>query len=235
MPKVAIIIVNYNTRDLLATCLQSVYANRTEHSYHVIVVDNVSNDGSAELVAARYPQATLIRSNRNGGFGYANNLGLRWLAAQRDFPREGTGGTSIQASGPPDGAQPRREVPLSGYSPYTYPCDLVLFLNPDTILPKDAIQITVDFFDEHPEAGIVGPKVVKLDGSLDLACRRSFPTPVSSLFKLTGLSRAFPRSKMAARYNLTYLSEDHTAEVELGHGGIHAGAGAGACRGRSLR
>ena len=214
MPRVAIIIVNYNTRDLLATCLQSVYANRTEHEYHVIVVDNVSNDGSAEMVAARYPQSTLIKSDRNGGFGYANNLGLRWLASQREFPREGTGGTSIQASGPSSGAQPPREVPLRGDSPYTYPCDHVLFLNPDTVLPKDALQVTVDFLETHPQAGIVGPKVVKPDGSLDLACRRSFPTPVSSLFKLSGLSKLLPKSKLAARYNLTYLSDDQTAEVD---------------------
>jgi GT2 family glycosyltransferase len=82
---VAIIIVNYNTRDLPATCLQSVYANRTEHEYHVIVVDNVANDGSAEMVAARYPQATLIKSDRSGGFGYANNRGLRSTGNSRDI------------------------------------------------------------------------------------------------------------------------------------------------------
>jgi N-acetylglucosaminyl-diphospho-decaprenol L-rhamnosyltransferase len=214
MPRVAIIIVNYNTRDLLAICLQSVYANRTEHEYHVIVVDNVSNDNSAEMVAARYPQATLIKSDRNGGFGYANNLGLRWLASQAEFPREGTGGTSIHVSGPPPNAQPPHEVPLEVDSTYTYPCDHILFLNPDTSLPKDALQVTIDFLETHLQAGIVGPKVVKLDGSLDLACRRSFPTPVSSLFKLTGLSKLLPRSKLAARYNLTYLSDDQTAEVD---------------------
>ena len=214
MPRVAVIIVNYNTRDLLAICLQSVYANRTHHEFHVIVVDNVSGDGSADMVATRYPQATLIRSDRNGGFGYANNLGLRWLAAQKEFPREGSAGATIQTSGPPNGAQPRREVPLKGDSPYTYPCDHVLFLNPDTVLPRDALQATVNFLEMYPETGIVGPKVVKLDGSLDLACRRSFPTPVSSLFKLTGLSKLFPRNKLAARYNLTYLSDDQTAEVD---------------------
>lgn len=214
MPKVAIVIVNYNTRDLLATCLHSVYANHTAHTYHAIVVDNVSSDGSAEMVATRFPQATLIKSDRNGGFGYANNLGLRWLASLKEFPQSGTGSTPIHAIGPARGAQPREELPAIGDSPFTYQCDSILFLNPDTVLPKEALQVTVDFLEEHSEAGVVGPKIVKPDGSLDLACRRSFPTPTSSLFKLTGLSKLFPRSKLAARYNLTYLSDDATAEVD---------------------
>lgn len=214
MPNLAIIIVNYNTRDLLATCLQSVYASRTELSYHVVVVDNVSSDGSAEMVTAKFPQATLIKSDRNGGFGYANNLGLRWLAGLKKFPTEGTVASPISAKGPANASQPRNEVPVNGASPFHFPCEYVLFLNPDTVLPKEALQVTTDFMEANSEAGVVGPKVVKLDGSLDLACRRSFPTPVSSLFKLTGLSKIFPKSKLAAKYNLTYLSDDETAEVD---------------------
>src|SRR5262249_1832834 len=110
MPTLAIIIVNYNTHDLLQHCLKSVYANRTGSRYHVIVVDNPSSDGSAELVAARYPQATLITSDRNGGFGYANNLALRWLAARQELPSKGSHG-SIPARGPTQGDQPHEEVP----------------------------------------------------------------------------------------------------------------------------
>jgi GT2 family glycosyltransferase len=54
----------------------------------------------------------------------------------------------------------------------------------------------------------------KPDGTLDLACRRAFPTPLNSLFKLTGLSRLFPRHPLIARYNLTHLPEDELAEVD---------------------
>lgn len=213
MPTLAIIIVNYNTRELLNHCLKSVYGNRTGSRYHVIVVDNHSSDGSAEFVSARFPQATLITSDRNGGFGYANNLALRWLAARKALP-EGTRRTgSIAVRGPAQGDQPQEEVPERGSSPFAFPCDYVLFLNPDTVLPDNALQVTVDFMEEHREAGIMGPKVIKFDGSLDLACRRSFPTPASGLFKLAGLSRLFPRSRAFARYNLTYLSDDQTAEV----------------------
>ncbi len=98
MPTLAIIIVNYNTRELLSHCLKSVYASQTRNRYNAIVVDNHSSDGSAELVSARFPQATLIRSDRNGGFGYANNLALRWLASQNALPEEGTKGGSITAT-----------------------------------------------------------------------------------------------------------------------------------------
>ncbi len=214
MPKLAVIIVNYNTRDLLALCLRSVYATRTPFPFHVLVVDNRSTDGSAEMVKSKFPQATLIISDRNGGFGYANNLALRWLAEQDELPSEGSGGEAVTLRGSGDGFQPPDEVPVAGSSPFRFPCDYILFLNPDTVLPPDALDETVRFLEERPEAGVVGPKVVKPDGSLDLACRRSFPTPASSLFKLTGLSRLFPRSRAVARYNLTYLSDDETAEVD---------------------
>lgn len=216
MPNLAIIIVNYNTHELLAHCLQSVYASRTDSAspFHVIVVDNRSSDGSADMVRARFPQATLILSDRNGGFGYANNLALRWLSSQPALPTAGSQGGSITESGPAEHRQPASEIPVRGSSPYTFPCDYVLFLNPDTVLPPNALDVTRGFLEAHPDVGIVGPKMVKLDGSLDLACRRSFPTPMSSFFKLTGFSKIFPRHPVVARYNMTYLSDDDTAEVD---------------------
>ncbi|MDQ5823670.1 MAG: glycosyltransferase family 2 protein [Chloroflexota bacterium] len=213
MPNLAVVIVNYNTRDLLDACLESVFASQTSFPFHVLVVDNRSSDGSLELVARRYPQATLISSDRNGGFGYANNLALRWLAGLESLPEAG-GGEALHLSGPGDVSQPRSEVPASGDSPLRFPCDYVLFLNPDTVVPKEAFEETVRFLEERPQVGVVGPKVVKLDGTLDLACRRSFPTPASSFFKLTGLSKVFPNSKLVSKYNLTFLGEDETAEVD---------------------
>jgi hypothetical protein len=217
MPNLAIIVVNYNTRDLLDACLESVFAAQTSFPFHVIVVDNRSSDGSLDLVARRYPQATLISSDRNGGFGYANNLALRWLASLDRLPSSGTNGRALHLSGTSPTSPttpPPPEVPPTSNTPFRFPCDYVLFLNPDTVLPPSAFEQTVRFLEEHPQAGVVGPKVVKLDGTLDLACRRSFPTPASSFFKLTGLSKLFPNSKLVSRYNLTYLGDDDTAEVD---------------------
>jgi GT2 family glycosyltransferase len=70
------------------------------------------------------------------------------------------------------------------------------------------------FMDAHPEIGVAGPKLVLEDGSLDLACRRSFPTPVVSLYRFSGLSKLFPRSERFGRYNMTFADPDQEIEVD---------------------
>jgi GT2 family glycosyltransferase len=72
----------------------------------------------------------------------------------------------------------------------------------------------IDFMDNHPEAGAVGPKLVRLDGSLDLACRRAFPTPEVSFYRMVGLSKLFPRSEKFGRYNMTFANPDELIEVD---------------------
>ncbi|NJL34957.1 MAG: glycosyltransferase family 2 protein, partial [Chloroflexaceae bacterium] len=66
----------------------------------------------------------------------------------------------------------------------------------------------------HPAVGVVGPKVLLPDGSLDLACRRSFPTPEVAFYRMLGLARLFPHSPRFARYNMTYLDPDQETEVD---------------------
>jgi GT2 family glycosyltransferase len=76
---VSIIIVNYNTRELLKQCIESIYATigRANLSYEIIVTDNNSSDGSAEMLEHNFPGVILIKSKINGGFAYANNLGIK--------------------------------------------------------------------------------------------------------------------------------------------------------------
>lgn len=66
-------VVSYNTKDLLDQCLGSVFRNTQGLSFEVIVVDNASQDGSADMAAAKYPQARLIRNRENLFFGRAHN------------------------------------------------------------------------------------------------------------------------------------------------------------------
>lgn len=74
----SIIIVNWNTRDLLAECLGSVFKHlRDQFSYEVIVIDNASVDGSTEMVEEKFPQARLIKNDNNAGFVKANNQGAK--------------------------------------------------------------------------------------------------------------------------------------------------------------
>ena len=66
-------IVNYNTRDLLDQCLDSIYSLGLSHSFEICVVDNNSTDGSQEMVRSKYSRVSLICNNDNPGFGRANN------------------------------------------------------------------------------------------------------------------------------------------------------------------
>jgi GT2 family glycosyltransferase len=92
--------------------------------------------------------------------------------------------------------------------------DYVLLLNPDTLIQDGAIDRMVQFMDEHPDVGVSGCRVLNEDGSLQLACRRSIPSPSVAFFRLTGLSRLFPHSQRMAKYNLTYLDPAKSHEVD---------------------
>ncbi len=89
-----------------------------------------------------------------------------------------------------------------------------LLLNPDTVLPPTALCEMVTFLDAKAEAGIAGPKLVRLDGSLDRACRRSFPTPTTALWHLLKLDRLFPNSLRFGRYDLTYMDPNCVCQVD---------------------
>lgn len=179
MHDLGIVILNWNTRDLLRACLRSVLASQGALAYVVCVVDNASSDGSAAMVRAEFPQARLVESPVNGGYAAGNNLGLRALGfdcGRTDGPR------------------------------------YALLLNPDTVLPPNALADMVAYLDAHPQAGAAGPKLVLPNGELDLACRRSLAFD-AFVYRILGLSRLFPRSRRFGQYNLTYLSPDVETEV----------------------
>ncbi len=71
---VSIIVISYNTREYTLRCLESIYRETSSITFEVLVVDNASDDGSAEAIAAQFPQATLLASSQNHGFARANNL-----------------------------------------------------------------------------------------------------------------------------------------------------------------
>src|SRR5262249_20426924 len=79
---IAIAVVSWNTRDLLAACLASLHADHEAGRASVWVIDNASTDGSADDVAQRFPWVTLQRADRNLGYGAAVNR----VAAQTSAP-----------------------------------------------------------------------------------------------------------------------------------------------------
>jgi len=74
---ISIVIVNWNTKELLLDCLASVYAMVRDLSFEVFVVDNASTDGSVEVVREQYPQIRIIQNEKNLGFAAGNNKALR--------------------------------------------------------------------------------------------------------------------------------------------------------------
>jgi N-acetylglucosaminyl-diphospho-decaprenol L-rhamnosyltransferase len=142
-PDISIIIVNWNTRELLRECLRSIGRDQgsgvrssqgtaapslTTDSWpltpEIIVIDNASADGSAEMVEREFPTVWLIVNESNLGFARANNRGI---AASRGR--------------------------------------YVLLLNSDTVATPDALEMLVAFMDAHPEAGVVGPRLLRPDGT----------------------------------------------------------------------
>ncbi len=90
----------------------------------------------------------------------------------------------------------------------------LFILNPDTIVQEDTLTTLVNFMDTHPEAGAVGCKILNPDGTFAPESRRSFPTPAVAFYRMTGLSRLFPKSRTFGRYNLSYLTPDEATEVD---------------------
>lgn len=90
----------------------------------------------------------------------------------------------------------------------------ILLLNPDVLAGPGAIRTGLDFLAANPDVGILGARVLLPGGRLDPPARRSFKTPATYLYKVLGLSRAFPRHRRFGRYYLSYLDEHEMADVD---------------------
>ncbi|MGB9696479.1 MAG: glycosyltransferase [Ignavibacteria bacterium] len=171
---VSVIIVNYNVKDRVDACIDSVYkSNTTNLNIEIFFVDNNSIDGSYEHIKNKYPDVICIKNDRNLGFSKANNIALK------------------QAKG-----------------------KYILILNPDTILEENTFVKLIEFIKTHDRVGAVSSKLILGNGQLDTACKRSFPTLSVALPRMLGLSKIFPRSKIFGKYNLLYLDENQTHEVD---------------------
>lgn len=96
--------------------------------------------------------------------------------------------------------------------------EYVLLLNPDTLVPTGALTAAVTELGTRPDVGMLGVKLVTESGELDHACKRGFPTPLSSLYHFTGLSRRWQASSRFASYRAGHIGEDDIAEVDAVNG-----------------
>jgi GT2 family glycosyltransferase len=93
--------------------------------------------------------------------------------------------------------------------------EFILFLNPDTFVPEDCFQKCISFLESHADAGALGIKMLDGRGRFLKESKRSIPSPMTSLYKLFGLSILFPRSKVFSKYHLGHLDENQNNEVDV--------------------
>ena len=131
----SVIIVSYNTRELLRGCLDSVFASLGSGlEYEVIVVDNASADGSAGMIRDDFPRVRLLSNSKNRGFAASNNQAIRESSGRH-----------------------------------------VILLNPDTVVRHGALERMTRVLEERSGTGVVGPKLLFPDGSLQHSAF-TFPT-----------------------------------------------------------
>jgi GT2 family glycosyltransferase len=175
-PVLSIVIVSWNVREDLRECLQSLLrdeGSRLESGeIEIIVVDNASTDGTAEMVNLEFPRVKLLVNSQNLGYTKANNIGINHSRGK-----------------------------------------YILLLNPDTVVHQGALQALIDCAESHPEAGIIGAKLLNPDGSVQRSAR-SFPDIGAGLFRNTFLGRLFPNNPFVRRYLLADFGYDEVREVD---------------------
>jgi N-acetylglucosaminyl-diphospho-decaprenol L-rhamnosyltransferase len=197
MTTLTIIIVSWNTRDLLRRCITTIHTSLADSGigYRVVVVDNASADGTPAVLRAEHPEVALIEAGRNLGFAGGNNLALRKVLSS-EFKVKSSSATLN-----------------SELSILNSQLDYVLLLNPDTEVVGDAIARLVRYLDTHPDVAVVGPRLCYPDGSVQPS-RRRFPTAGVFFWESTPLEQLWPNNPWARRYCYTETPDDAEQEVE---------------------
>jgi GT2 family glycosyltransferase/lipopolysaccharide/colanic/teichoic acid biosynthesis glycosyltransferase len=170
--EVSVVIVSYNSADVIGPCLESLRSHDCAASTEVIVVDNASTDGTPDLVRREHPWVTLVAGSENLGYSRGVNVGIRRASGRYFF-----------------------------------------ILNPDTVVRGDSIRRLVDFMERTPDAGIVGPKLVYLDGNVQPSCRRFYSLRVL-LLRRTILGKIWRGSSAEREHLMLDFDHDETRPVD---------------------
>ena len=171
VPDVTAVVIAWNVRDELDACFSSLRDHAGPLSVETVYVDNGSTDGSAELVAERFPEVSIIRLPKNEGIP-ARNHGLRRATGRYR-----------------------------------------MLLDSDARLTPGALPTAVAVLDEHPEIGLVGPRLVYPDGRLQLSCRR-YPPLALPVLRRPPLGRFFEEGPTVRHHLMAGCSHDHRRRVE---------------------
>jgi GT2 family glycosyltransferase len=168
MSVTGVVVVNWNTREFLRECLASVLR---DGATDVVVADNGSTDGSAELVAREFPSVTLLVNPSNPGYGAASNAAVRRCSSE-----------------------------------------YVLVLNSDTVVQPGALAALAAYLDRHPAAGIVGPRLLNPDGSLQKSCF-PYPSPFVPFLKRPPLASVVGRTPVLRERYVGRFAHDRASRV----------------------
>lgn len=170
------IIVNWNTRDLILKCIESIKNDTMNMNIEIIVVDNYSNDDSVACIRSAYPEVRLICNKSNLGFAKANNIGLKASTGNR-----------------------------------------IALVNSDVQILKGCIPKMVLFLDRNPSVGLVGPKALNADLSLQATIRR-FPSILDSFLEAFGIKKIFLKSKVINGEFVGEIPQDLPVSVDVLYG-----------------
>jgi len=170
-----IVIVNWNSNDLLRNCLDSIEREKGLLTIQTIVIDNNSADGSREMVHNLFPQVQLLNSGGNLGFARANNIAVAYAESQ-----------------------------------------LILFLNPDTIVLEGALQKMIEHMQNNCDTGGLGCKMVNPNGQVQPLGLQWFPNPLTELINILFLT-AHTIEKVKGI--LPYVNPEHNGYVKKLYGG----------------
>ncbi|MBU4360968.1 glycosyltransferase family 2 protein [Patescibacteria group bacterium] len=182
--QLSIIIVSWNTCELILKCVKSIFKYIQNIEWEIFVVDNNSSDNTVkELEKLNYKNLYIIKNKNNLGFAKANNQALRLVLSKAKDP----------------------EVKHEDH--------FILLLNPDTEFIDNSIIKLIDFINSDSKIGIVGPKLLNTDKTLQRSCRR-FPKLIDQIFIQLKFYNFFP-NKIKAIREYFMLDFDHNEVKEV--------------------
>ena len=172
--KVALTIVNYNTKDLLLYCLKKIYQSRITIPFQVIVLDNASRDADEveEEVKDKYPLVEFLKQSTNLGYTKGVNICAKHAKAKYIFN-----------------------------------------LNTDAFLDKGVVESMVQYMEDNPSVGLLGPQLLNFDGSIQESSYQ-FLTPLIALYRRTPIGLLPFAQKAINRFTMSDWDHNSIKEVD---------------------
>ncbi|MGH9201971.1 MAG: glycosyltransferase, partial [Vicinamibacterales bacterium] len=204
MTSLAVVIVSWNVRDLLARCLESLFTelDSTPIDPRVVVVDNASHDGSVEMIRSRFPRVELIACDDNLGFAGGNNVGLRGLGFV-PHPHPG-----LKATPPPLPTEL-----LVGRGGGDGGGGEVLLLNPDTEVQPGAIATLLAVIQSRRDVAVVTARLSYGDGSFQHSAFH-FPDLAQLVIDLFPAPARLYESRLNGRYPRRLYDSGQPFEID---------------------